>query len=386
MVMVGYYFERRRALATGIACSGAGFGMLVLAPVSAWLLDHYDWKNAMFILSGIVMQSIVLGALMRPLQLHSEDTVTDLCLTRDEEKALLDQSHTYDTDIPLYDTETVDDIDIQIHSSSGQDTQLPLPKGNICSVPYANSTGNVSLDDNEFIENAREQVIITENKDNGTQLYEKAIQNLMDQYPCNSSDNGGMPIKTQSCYELPTVSPLTAKKYENKGHKGVTQGPCYALSCHDLSSQSRPHHPLLDKKYVKGELLKPLNRRDIFFGASLQTLAEYRSQPDMTSYIASVTVIPKPTEDDTTCCSCVPADIRRILSEMLDFSVMSNPHFVIICIGSIFIQIGYFIPIVFITAYATSLGINTRKAASLISVMGKSTVRPLVSMIGNLYL
>lgn len=66
-VMVGYYFERKRGIAAGIASSGAGFGMLVLSPLAAWLNYEYTWKGALTLLAGVSVNCLVCGALMRPL-------------------------------------------------------------------------------------------------------------------------------------------------------------------------------------------------------------------------------------------------------------------------------------------------------------------------------
>ena len=68
IVSVGYYFERKRAIATGIAVCGSGIGTFIFAPLTKFLLDTFDWKNALFILAGIVFNACVFGALMRPLE------------------------------------------------------------------------------------------------------------------------------------------------------------------------------------------------------------------------------------------------------------------------------------------------------------------------------
>lgn len=46
VVGVGYYFEKKRAVATGIAVCGTGIGTFCLAPLSKALLQAYDWKSA----------------------------------------------------------------------------------------------------------------------------------------------------------------------------------------------------------------------------------------------------------------------------------------------------------------------------------------------------
>ena len=59
IVTVNYYFESRRALATGIAVCGSGFGTFVFAPFSAFLLREYGWKGGNMILAGIIFNAVV---------------------------------------------------------------------------------------------------------------------------------------------------------------------------------------------------------------------------------------------------------------------------------------------------------------------------------------
>lgn len=67
-VMIAKYFEKRRALATGIAECGAGLGTVIFAPLVQLLISEYGWRGALLILSGIVANIIVCGALYRPLK------------------------------------------------------------------------------------------------------------------------------------------------------------------------------------------------------------------------------------------------------------------------------------------------------------------------------
>ncbi|CAH1795978.1 unnamed protein product [Owenia fusiformis] len=68
IVMVGFYFEKKRALATGIAVCGSGIGAFVFAPFCRYLIDTFTWKGATWIISGIVLNGVVMGALFRPLE------------------------------------------------------------------------------------------------------------------------------------------------------------------------------------------------------------------------------------------------------------------------------------------------------------------------------
>ena len=45
IISVGYYFERKRALATGITVCGSGVGTFLFAPLATSLLKEYGWKG-----------------------------------------------------------------------------------------------------------------------------------------------------------------------------------------------------------------------------------------------------------------------------------------------------------------------------------------------------
>jgi predicted MFS family arabinose efflux permease len=66
MVVIQYYFQKRRALATGIIRTGGGIGILVFPPIVQILIDKYSWKGAMILLAGFSLQGCVAGALLRP--------------------------------------------------------------------------------------------------------------------------------------------------------------------------------------------------------------------------------------------------------------------------------------------------------------------------------
>ncbi|XP_041373533.1 monocarboxylate transporter 12-like [Gigantopelta aegis] len=68
MVMVGYYFAKKRALATGIACCGSGIGMFVFAPLVEFLLQEYNWKGTTWIMSALILNGILFSMLYRPLE------------------------------------------------------------------------------------------------------------------------------------------------------------------------------------------------------------------------------------------------------------------------------------------------------------------------------
>jgi len=51
MSTVSRWFSRRRGLALGIVSCGSSVGMMVISPISAFLITRYGWQNSYFILS-----------------------------------------------------------------------------------------------------------------------------------------------------------------------------------------------------------------------------------------------------------------------------------------------------------------------------------------------
>lgn len=68
VIVVGLYFERWRALATGIAMCGSGVGTFVMAPLCVYLRDTMHWRNAYLVLALIILTCILCGLVFRPLE------------------------------------------------------------------------------------------------------------------------------------------------------------------------------------------------------------------------------------------------------------------------------------------------------------------------------
>ena len=91
--MVGFYFEKRRALATGVAVCGSGIGAFVFAPLCEKLLQVYGWKGATWIVAGIVLNGVVMGALFRPLTATKPRPKTMMERMCDDKEAIKRECH-----------------------------------------------------------------------------------------------------------------------------------------------------------------------------------------------------------------------------------------------------------------------------------------------------
>lgn len=67
VVIVAYYFDKRRSLATGLSVCGSGIGTFIFAPLNHELLSYYGWRGCTLILAGLFLNLCVFGMLMRDL-------------------------------------------------------------------------------------------------------------------------------------------------------------------------------------------------------------------------------------------------------------------------------------------------------------------------------
>lgn len=65
VITVGFYFERWRALATGIGVCGSGIGTFLFAPLSAYIIQTFGWRLALLCQAGIILSCAIFGALFR---------------------------------------------------------------------------------------------------------------------------------------------------------------------------------------------------------------------------------------------------------------------------------------------------------------------------------
>ena len=68
IVVEAVYFKKKRALATGIAESGARVGTFIFAPLTNFLISLDGWRGVLLIVGGIVANIIVCGALFQSLK------------------------------------------------------------------------------------------------------------------------------------------------------------------------------------------------------------------------------------------------------------------------------------------------------------------------------
>lgn len=78
---VGYWFEKKRSLVTGISTCGSGFGTIVFAPVVTALVTRLGWQWCNRVVAGFCLLCTLLGLTMKPVPrtaTRDQDSVTEL--------------------------------------------------------------------------------------------------------------------------------------------------------------------------------------------------------------------------------------------------------------------------------------------------------------------
>lgn len=71
------YFEKLRSLATGIAVCGSGFGTVVFAPLTNYLIINFQWQGACLVISFIVFFCAIFGWMFKPLKEIEDDKLEE---------------------------------------------------------------------------------------------------------------------------------------------------------------------------------------------------------------------------------------------------------------------------------------------------------------------
>lgn len=68
MLVVGFYFERWRALATAISVTGTAFGLICFPPMIAKVMGNMHWRKKFRVFSGLFVSIMLMGLAFRPIE------------------------------------------------------------------------------------------------------------------------------------------------------------------------------------------------------------------------------------------------------------------------------------------------------------------------------
>ncbi|XP_033324372.1 monocarboxylate transporter 9 isoform X2 [Megalopta genalis] len=427
VVCVGYYFETKRSLATGIAVCGSGFGTFAFAPLATMLLETYSWKGANLILAGLILNCAVFGALMRPLEYPKPSSVKPLLQRMAEEKRfqmergsiagsffmvqLPDGSMEKRMKMPI-------NVDPGVHSSFNLDQLVPvptvptLPTISEVKVQEHSSSGATSnsgsMDLKTISSKSRSKRNIDDTKDS-----EKSESEFKPVIPRNASQpaftthvqglpkNGSVPffdrIRKTSTGERykPSLSAIKNSRTTLSSNGDIRKSLHLRLSTNSVMGSRNNNAEVDDGESItfttskssipkeKPQIIRPLSRKDIFYSGSVVNLPEYQSQKSLANYRQSVISLSKSVRGDLkdtdvekaaqqSLCPCLvlPDSFKEALGTMMDVSLLKNPVFLLIGISNVFGMAGLYVPFVYLVDAAVLDGIERNSASFLLSIIG----------------
>nr|XP_046483376.1 monocarboxylate transporter 12-like isoform X3 [Neodiprion pinetum] len=366
VISAGFYFERWRALATGIAVCGSGIGAFILAPITKILINHYGWRGAFLIQaglliylfispSGMLLNCAVFGALLRPL---APSCVKVYKAT--EEK----------TEIEM--------VPLSRKSGSAGCLYTTQPSGRRLLGTNNNTefaTAAQLLGSSPNIVNCRSlHSLHKESHGMGKQV--KSNHSSLDRLsePVLYPD-----VKILSDQELKTVEEennLLSGDLERLNGRVPTNERRHTVCVRRDRSNSDTSQKFYKSRPAtasKDNIQRPFYRDDIFYGGSLRRLSHYKSQTSSVGYHMSVTRLPTEAdvdEEKSGACYLCPEGVRRILVTMLDFSLLKSPSFLTLAFSGSLTMMGFYTPFTYLPDRAIISGIDEGTATFLLSVIG----------------
>ncbi|XP_070156515.1 monocarboxylate transporter 12 isoform X3 [Polyergus mexicanus] len=350
VITTGFYFERWRALATGIAVCGSGIGAFLLAPISDILIKNFGWRGALLFQAGMLLNCAIFGAMFRPLK------ATRIKVKKTPENVALEVK----TALMGKGVSTTSLHCVQPNRSgffgTNNNTEYPTAAELFGSNPnIVNASKSLySLHKVHVDTQTLERKVSTSEKRLSAPIYPDldVVNNEEKIAEENNLLNGDLERLNG---KVPTI-----RRHTISGRRLRTDSECSQKSLR--MGKRNPKDPQ-----------RPFYRDDIFYGGSLNRLSHYRSQQSSVGYHMSVTRLPTATdvaEEESGSCYLCPESVRRILTTMLDLSLLKSPSFLILAISGGLTMMGFYTPFMYVPDRAIKANIDASTAMFLVSVIG----------------
>lgn len=422
VVAVGYYFETKRSLATGIAVCGSGFGTFAFAPLATYLLQQYGWKNALLIFAGMILNCALFGALMRPLTYPKKSKVKPLMQRMYEEKQLqLERGSFAGSFVVQLPDGTMGrklkmplNTEPGVHSSLNLELLAQVSAGGlqpVSTLPTITETKAIELQQNNSSSTTPANSTPTSNENNikdvnngqiecRTRRTHKYSEMSNNNSPYNSSSPmtriASQPAFGADFQSLPKNGSVPSFNRVRKTSASEKFQPC--LSAIRSASRADIDNELgimaskisLSQRQDSNRMVRPMSRKDIFYSGSVTNLPQYQSQKSLNCYRQSVLSLTKYEKsmqsvqrlnplaeadkyrDQYDLCPClaIPDSVKSVINNMLDVTLLKDPVFMLIGISNVFGMAGLYVPFVYLVDAAQQAGIDSDSASFLLSIIG----------------
>lgn len=373
VITVGYYFEKWRALATGIALCGSGVGTFIFSPFNTYLLTELGWRATLVVHAGLILSCVLLGALFRPIK---------------------------PVEVPIDEQDMNEQLNAKTEDGHLQNhfvfpKPLVLPEGRYAySVPNSHHNTWMGTVSNTNYPTAAEVFrgsgANLERRSSGThgQLTSANLQHTTKKLEQLSKMQKARFSSSTTPEDVPITPPplplhhaelKTVGEDEEENENGtlldddvkpvIMQGRRHTVSGRrpgelTRSKSHREHH-------TDGS--RPLYRDDIFFSGSLVRIPQYQSQTSLGYHMSVTRMLNQKDveEEEEPSCKLCPEAVRRTLATMLDVSLLKSPSFMLLALSGFFTMMGFFIPFMYLSKRAVLNGMDEDISSYIVSAIGK---------------
>ena len=426
IVIVSYYFEKRRTLATGIAVCGSGIGTFVFAPLANALLTEYSWKGTILIEAGILLNCLLCGMLFRPLK-FPETPDSD----EEDEKPIVEGK-------PLKVAENLDALEEEEEEEEKEKEEKPVAERKRLTF---RESPDAAEEEKEKPAAEGKRLKFRENSDPLEEKEEKPVaegkrlkfrENLdpleegeeekpvadegkpADEANADESKTGrkrSVPLVriqepsiddaeisaarrmsrrmtlrrvsfTPFADPIPRKDILYNKRLSLQIPRNVVGDPALRRRFSEPHRARRMSRRMSLRRVSMAQLAGPMARKDVFYNKSLHHIDQYRADRD--DYFLRMTTLleePEPEPEKGWLAKIgITRDIRHTLTVMMDFRLLLDVVFMCFAVAKVFTTVGFIVPYIFLPSRGIRLGFDSKQASWLMSVVGiSSTLGRIVS-------
>lgn len=370
VVIVAYYFDKRRSFATGLSVCGSGIGTFVFAPLSQMLINEFGWRGTTLILAGLFLNLAVCGALMRDLPWTPSHKAKIL---RKKNKILKKRKNGSSADsFSVSNSTNAGSVLQPILEEKLEDTLLDTNPDRL-----SNSMVNLPT----YVKNGDKVPIeVIELLSTHKNVYNVLLQNYPNLLtPSRSFSDSGRLNEIHRHPPIQIQSPLaTTTAQQQQQPNSTTSDAAYLwwLKRNQITPPKNPHKKIATTAAYLKDIR--VHRLSLTYRGAMLNINRYRlrasSCPDI--YRNSMTTIAKEKSDWRT----MFREFKILLVNIFDFSYFSDPKFLLFAISNFLLYSWYDVPYVYLADNAINMGFSEDESSMLIGIIG------IVNMVGEIIL
>lgn len=396
ILVVGFYFERLRAMALALTATGSSIGIMVMFPVNSYIVELAGWRVLTLLQSGMFGIIFFLGMTFRPLlsltvtktmeetgdiavfmpSLANIDKVSLGTLKSGSTVAERIFSTISSTSFPTVTQmmqKSVDTISTNSQAPAGPSKAPLVASRSKMTITATNPHGGISQ-----IQLKRVQSSVSKASENLRKLSED-VENKRTEIPFHIKEHkSGESAK--KLYEIVDndVSEISQEQVidENSQKKSEimtmeiqeTETEPRHLSCwnrlccwEEHVAESRPMYR--DDAFYEGRMKElPAYKRSKQTSSTLRTGLEYQLE------VTRVAAVSDLREHRGICTTAA----RRVLATMMDPKLLAKKSFLCLCLWAFLTYLGYLVPYIFLKQRNLSFGMDPKHCSLFVSAIGLS--------------